>query len=56
MRTGKQTVYILLERYEEAPALYEELRRFFTPMTHELVRENPKLAELMQGIRDEIKE
>ena len=59
MNTPKSTTYVLLEKGSEDVALYNEINQIFIRLkiqsTKEAVRLYPKLVELKQRLRDEIK-
>ena len=55
MKTNMRTTFILLERGYEDVQMYAELRSILVPTTLEIAKKYPKLLEVMQGLRDEIK-
>ncbi len=58
MKTGKNTIYIILERGCEDEQLRKEISRVFSIIgagkTREIAKKYPKLLELKQGLDNEI--
>jgi len=56
MKTNNQTTYILLERGFEDVRLLKELRILIPLITKDIARKYPMVLELMNELKNEVKE